>query len=100
MLTDRADAIHVDDLVIAVAVPEQWQLVVVRVIGPYGFDMDPAVADYGHLLPVELLAGPIDRHDPRVSEPLRAAIRNRTRLWRIDGVGGDIEGLAKLVHPA
>ena len=73
--------------------PEQWQFAVVRVVGPYAFDMDPGIADYGHLLQVELLVGPIDRHDPRVSEPLRAAIRNRTRLWRIDGVGGDMETL-------
>lgn len=95
MLTDRDDAIHVDDIVIAVAVPEQWQLTVVRVIGPYSFDVNQGMADYGHLLPVELLVGPIDRHDPRVSEPLRAAIRNRTRLWRIDGVGGDVEALVR-----
>jgi len=88
MLTDRDDAIHVDAL--GVAVPEQWRLAIVRVTGPYSFDVDPGMADSGHLLPAELLEGPIDRHDPRVSDPLRAAIRNRTRLWRIDGVGGDI----------
>jgi hypothetical protein len=56
-------------------------------------EVDPGMADHGHLLPVDLLVWPIDRHDPRVSEPLRAAIRNRTRLWSIDGVGGDIGAL-------
>jgi hypothetical protein len=77
--------------VIRDAAPEQWQFAVVRVTGPYGFNVAPGVADYGHLLPVELLVEPIDRHDSRVSGPLRAALRNRTRLWRIDGVSGDIE---------
>jgi len=57
------------------------------------------MADYGDLLPVELLVGPIDRHDPRVSEPLGTAIRNRTRFWRIDSVGGDLEGVAKVTRP-
>ena len=75
------------------AAPEQWQFAVVRVTGPYAFNVARGVADCGHLLPGELLVEPIDRHDPRVSEPLRTAIRNRTRLWRIDGVGGDIETL-------
>ena len=73
--------------------PEQWQFAVVRVTDPYASNVAPGMADYGRLLPVELLVGPIDRHDPRVSGPLRAVIRNRTRLWRIDGVGGDIEAL-------
>jgi hypothetical protein len=65
----------------------------VRVIAPYEFSIDKDVRDYGHLLPVELIAGPINRHDRRVSEALRKALRNRPRLWRIDGVGGDVENL-------
>ena len=62
-------------------------------VGPYGFDLDPTIRDYGHFLPVELLGEPIPRHHPRVSEVLAHALRNRSRLWRIDGVGGDIEDL-------
>lgn len=93
MLTGRSDAIHVDDLVIAVAVPEPHTIVVARVIGPYEFALDASVPDYGHLLPVELLGGPVDRSDPRVSDALRHAVLSRVRLWRIDRVGGDVEDL-------
>lgn len=100
MLTDRGDSIHVDDIVVAVAVPEQWQFVVARVTDGYRFEIPQPINDYGHYLPVELLAGPLDRHDPRVSPALQAALRNRTRLWRIDGVGGDIESLVRAARPA
>jgi hypothetical protein len=95
MLTDRADAIQVDDLVIAVAVPEWHLFVVCRVIGPYAFDSHAAIADYGHILPIEVAAGPLDRSARAVGEPLHHSLNNRTRLWRIDHVGGDIEGLLR-----
>ncbi len=95
MLTDRDDSIHVDDIVVAVAVPEQSQFVVARVTDGYRFEIPQPINDYGHNLPVELVAGPLDRHDARVSPALQAALRNRSRLWRIDGVGGDIEALAR-----
>lgn len=95
MLTERADAIHVDDLVIAVAVPEWHLFVVCRVVGPYEFDSRAEIADYGHVLPVEIVAGPLDRSARAVGEPMHHALNNRTRLWRIDHVGGDIEGLIR-----
>lgn len=69
--------------------------VITAISGGYRFDPHPGIEDYGHCLPVELLAGPLDRHDPRLSPALQAALRNRTRLWRIDAVGGDVEGLAR-----
>lgn len=80
------------------AVPEPHTIVVTRVIGPYEFELDASVPDYGHLLPVELLGGPVDRGDARVSDALRHAIRSRLRLWRIDRVGGDVEGLIAAAH--
>lgn len=95
MLTDRGDAIHVDDLVVAVAVPEWHQFVVCRVTGPYTFDPDAEIADYGHVLPVEIVVPPTDRSSASVGEALHYALNNRTRLWRIDGVGGEIEGLTR-----
>lgn len=100
MLTDRDDAIRVDDVVVAVAVPEQWRFVVARVTDGYRFEVPQPINDYGHFLPVELLAGPLDRHDTRVNPALQAALRNRTRLWRIDGVGGDIESLVRAARSA
>jgi hypothetical protein len=91
MLTDRDDAIHVDDTVAAVAVPQASQVVHARVTGGYRFELEPVIADYGHYLPVEIIAGPADRRDPRVGPALQGALRNRSRLWRIDSVGGDVE---------
>lgn len=67
------------------AAPEQWQFAVVRVTGPYAFNVARGVADCGHLLPGELLVEPIDRHDPRVSEALRGDPEPYP-LWRIDGL--------------
>jgi len=96
MLTELADAIHVDDIVVAVAVPEPSDIVVTRVIGSYTFDLDPGIGEYGHCLPIEVVAGPLPRHDQRISEALRGALRNRTRLWRIDRVGGDLEDVIKV----
>lgn len=96
MLTELADAIHVDDIVVAVAVPEPGDVVVTRVIGSYVFDLDHEIADYGHCLPIEVVAGPLPRHDQRISETLRGALRNRSRLWRIDRVGGDLEELIRV----
>jgi hypothetical protein len=93
MLTTFEDGIRIDDIVVAVAIPEPDKLAITKVIGPYEFDLDPTIRDYGHLLPIRLLMEPIARHDPRISEALAHALRNRTRLWRIDGVGGDIEDL-------
>jgi hypothetical protein len=93
MLTDRDDAIHVDDIVAAVAVPQPSQVVFARVTGGYRFEPEPGIADYGHYLPVEIVAGPLERDDSRVSGALAAALRNRSRLWRIDPVGGGIEEL-------
>jgi hypothetical protein len=94
MLTDRDDSMHVDDIVVAVAVPEPSQFVVARVTDGYRFEIPQPINDYGHYLPVELQIGPLDRHDPRIGPALLAALRNRSRLWRIDGVGGDVEDLA------
>jgi hypothetical protein len=48
---------------------------------------------FGHVLPVELLASDIDRHAPEVSKALRSILRVQTRLYRIDGYGGDVEQL-------
>jgi hypothetical protein len=93
MLTDRDDAIHVHDVVAAVAIPQPSQVVFARVTGGYRFELEPGIADYGHYLPVELVAGPFDRRARPVSIALQAALRNRSRLWRIDPVGGDVEGL-------
>lgn len=95
MLTDLADAIHVDDIVVAVAVPEPGEIVVTRVTGSYTFDLHAEIPDYGHCLPIEIVAGPLHRDDERISEALRRAIRGRPRLWRIDRVGGDLEALLK-----
>ena len=45
------------------------------------------------MLPVELLAGDIDRYGPDVSDGLRAILGVQTRLYNITGYGGDVERL-------
>jgi hypothetical protein len=58
---------------------------------------DHAQLDYGHIREVALLTGPagIDPVAGGVSEALRAAMRNRLRMWNLDALGEEIEGLAR-----
>lgn len=92
------DGMQYGDPVVLVAVPEWNQHVIVEVVGPYEFDVDASITDYGHLLPVRLVAGPIGRYDGRLSPTLRHALNNRTRLWRIDRVGGHVEAVVTEVN--
>ena len=69
---------------------------VFELTGSYQFKPDaPRQFDdrFGHILPVELLAGDIDRSSGDVSDGLRATTRNPGRLWNITGYGGDVERL-------
>jgi hypothetical protein len=96
MRTAASDGMRMDDLVVAPNLPDWGRLSVFRVIGSYVYSMDaPRRFDerFGHVLPVEFLAGRIDRRAPIVSDGLRAMLRPKTRLYNISGYGGDVERL-------
>lgn len=64
-------------------------------IGSYEYRPDDTgLSDrFGHILPVELVAGLISRYDATVSDALKASLRNPGRLWNITPYGGDVERL-------
>jgi hypothetical protein len=94
MLTSQPDGIHVGDIILAVHLPSQGQLTVLRVIGGYEFDGGQLLGDCGHILPVEIVPpGTIRHNDPRLSPRLQGALGNRIRLWNIDGLQPDLMGI-------
>lgn len=93
MLGSEPDGIRFDDLVVTQNLPAQGRLSVCRVVGPYEFEVARPQGDYGHILPVEVAAADIGRHDARVSDALRRAISLRPRLYEITPCGGDVEAL-------
>ncbi len=98
MLATESAGMRVGDLVVTQNLPRQGRISVCRVVGPYYFELpgDPHPEDLGHILPVKLLVGDIDRSDAQVSEALRHAISLRPRLYEITPYGGDVEALLGL----
>ena len=96
MRTGTSDGIHIGDIVVAPNLPDWGRLSVFRVVGEYAYSLAaPRQFDerFGHILPVELLAGSIDRYGPRVSDSLRAMTALQQRLYNITPHGGDVEEL-------
>jgi hypothetical protein len=96
MLTSWPDGIRVGDLVIAPNLPEYGRLSVFRVAGSYEWAPGPELTwreRFGHVLPVELVIADLDRRGPRVTDALRSALGAQTRLYNVNGYGGDVERL-------
>lgn len=95
MRTSAEDGMRVGDVVVAPNLPELGRLSVFRVAGSYVWaPQDIGVFDrFGHVLPVELMAGDIDRRSSQISDALRAMLRPQTRLYNITSYGGDVEQL-------
>ncbi len=53
MLSDEPAGIQIGDLLLLPHLPREWRWSVVRIIGPYRYQIDPERNDYGHILPVE-----------------------------------------------
>ena len=95
MLATEPAGVRLGDLIVTQNLPRHGRLSVCRVIGSYAFALPvpPDPEDYGHILPVELVAADIGRWDGQVSEALRHAISLRPRLYEITPYGGDVEAL-------
>ena len=96
MLATWDGGMRLGDLVVAPNLPEYGRLSVFRVTGSYSWSPGPARQfgeRFGHVLPVELLVGDIDRYAGEVSHALRSILRVQTRLYNITGYGGDVERL-------
>jgi hypothetical protein len=94
MRTSEPDGMRVGDYIVAPNLPEWGELSIFELVGSYEYSLDAARRfdeRFGHVLPVRLLAGGIDRRAPIVSDALRGALRVQTRLYKIDPYGGDVE---------
>lgn len=102
MLATEPDGMRLGDLILSPNIPEWGRLSIFRLIGSYEFAPDaPRRFDdrFGHILPVVLLVGDIDRQAAEVSGALRMTLRNPSRLWGISPYGGDVERLVNGSRP-
>ncbi|MDR1584090.1 MAG: hypothetical protein LBS55_12710 [Prevotellaceae bacterium] len=58
----------------------------------YRFEIDPEREDYGHIFPAKLIKS-FTRNNDKVTEELRATLRNLQRFWNISRYAGDVEEL-------
>ena len=102
MLSTEPDGMRLGDLILSPNIPEWGRLSIFRLIGSYEYAPDaPRRFDdrFGHILPVALLVGDIDRQSAQVSDALRMTLRNPSRLWGISPYGGDVERLVDGSRP-
>ncbi len=91
--------VHVGDLIFLPRLPDHGSFVLARVTGAYRYeiaDLPGGVRDLGHILPADLVAGPLPMETPPMSQSLRGVMGNRTRMWSLDRFGEELETLAGL----
>lgn len=95
MLHTEPDGIRTGDIVLVPHLPKEGMWSVTRVAGPYRFEIDGRLKDYGHILPVASLSGdsPVHPYEESVSARLRETMRTRLRLWNIDGLAENVQRL-------
>lgn len=81
MLSDEPDGMQIGDLVLAPHLPQVWRWSVLRITGPYRYEIDDERHDYGHILPVEILAA--DLADSDVTPEVRWMRTYPARLRRL-----------------
>ena len=101
LLSTEPGEVRRGDIVVAPNLPRRGECAILRVTGEYRYeisDIPNAVwdgPDYGHILPVDVIAAPIDRSDRAISDRLRSALRPPMRMWSLDHVADDIEALIR-----
>ena len=81
MLSDEPDGMQIGDLVLLPHLPREWRWSVVRITGPYRFEIPRPQNDYGHILPVEIVAA--DLGDDALTPQLRSMRAYPARLRRL-----------------
>lgn len=78
------DAMKVGDVLLVPNLPENGIFTLCRLTGPYSYEIDPELEDFGHIRPVEVLTpGGVSFTNALVSGGLRRSLRCRSRLWWI-----------------
>lgn len=96
MLADEPDGMQIGDLVLLPHLPVEWHWAVVRITGPYRYEIDPRMGDYGHILPVEVVLP--DLVDADLTDELRWMRTYPARLRRLTQQA--YEDLQRLVEVA
>lgn len=87
MLSDEPDGMQIGDLVFAPHLPQPWHWSILRVTGPYRYQIDPERGDYGHILPVEVLVP--GAPDADLTPALQSVRRYPARLRRLSRAAYD-----------
>lgn len=93
MLADEPDGMQVGDLVFAPHLPQPWHWSILRVAGPYRYQISPEHGDFGHILPVEILMP--GAPDAELTPALQSVRRYPARLRRLSRAA--YEDLQRLV---
>jgi predicted Mrr-cat superfamily restriction endonuclease len=81
MLSDEPDGMQIGDLVLLPHLPREWRWSVVRITGPYRYEIARPQNDYGHILPVDVVAA--DLGDDALTPELRWMRVYPARLRRL-----------------
>jgi len=102
MLTSRDDGVKPRDWILLPNLPDPRFFVIAEVTGDYYYepvqlppehDHDGFHQDYGHILPVRLLTGAINKDSEHVHASIRATLKTRSRMWSLDRYAKEIEEL-------
>jgi hypothetical protein len=104
LLESEPDGIGPGDLAVLPHLPRFGTWTVVRIVGPYRYSIDDGrnwmgKPDFGHIVPVEIVSGPIPWRDAAIPPELVAAMRVRIRMWSLDHVGDAVEEVRRIWTP-
>ena len=103
LLHTEPDGLKPDDTIIVPNLPDQGRWVMVRVSGPYRYEISSTSSevgpDFGHVVEVTPVRDPagkiavVEADNAHVDARLRASMRSMSRMWSIDALGPQVEGL-------
>jgi hypothetical protein len=82
------------DVVLVPNLPTWGMFALVEIVGPYRFEIDKQLRDYGHIREVKLLTPEgVANTSQLVDKGIRSTLRNASRTWNISHLGTAIENV-------
>lgn len=81
------------DLILLPKVPKPGRWALMRITGPYRYEIHRASGDYGHILPVETVVSEIAPENAAVDAGLVRTMRCSQPMWSIDHLSGSVDKL-------
>jgi hypothetical protein len=107
MFSKSNDSIKLNDIIIIPNLPEYGMFCIAEVSGEYIYDplhlskendINDIEQDYGHILPVRLLAGKgVNKYAEGVPASIRSTLRTPMRMWNLDDYKEDIDKLLEYI---